>query len=82
MPTNPFQAFTIVAGISVAGSLLIVIVALQTLSRISDAGMWAIAAMAMAPALMGIGVSYFISRTPGSGPWEPESKGAKNNDLH
>ncbi len=78
---DPFKAFTIVAGISAAGSLLTVFVALKILDRISDGGMWAIAAMAAAPALMGIGVSYFISRTPSGVPWGSKSKGAEDNDL-
>jgi hypothetical protein len=78
---NPFQAFVLVAGISAAGSLLIVCAALKTLTQISDGGMLAVAAMAFGPALMGIGVSYFISRTAGSRPWDSEGKGARDDDL-
>lgn len=86
---NPFKAFTVVAGISAAGSLLTVLYALAFLSRVpdgglsrvNDGGMWAIAAMAAAPAVMGIGVSYFISRTPSGVPWGSKSKGAEDNDL-
>jgi hypothetical protein len=91
---NPFKAFTVVAGISAAGSLLTVVLSLTFLTlrvtdggrvtdgdRITDGGMWAIAAMAAAPAVMGIGVSYFISRTPSGVPWGSKSKGAEDNDL-
>ena len=78
---NPFKAFTVVAGISAAGSLLTVLYSLAFLSRVTDGAMWAIAAMAAAPAVMGIGVSYFISRTPSGVPWGSKSKGAEDNDL-
>ena len=84
---NPFKAFTVVAGISAAGSVLTVLYSLAFLSRITDGSrvtdgsMWAIAAMAAAPAVMGIGVSYFISRTPSGVPWGSKSKGAEDNDL-
>ena len=88
---NPFKAFTVVAGISAAGSLLTVLLSLTILScppdggtilsRVTDGGMWAIAAMAAAPAVMGIGVSYCISRTPSGVPWGSKSKGAEDNDL-
>ena len=84
---NPFKAFTVVAGISTAGSLLTVLYSLAFLSRVTaggrvtDGSMWAIAAMAAAPAVMGIGVSYFISRTPSGVPWGSKSKGAEVNDL-
>ena len=85
---NPFKAFTVVAGISAAGSLLTVLLSLTILStrvtdggRVTDGAMWAIAAMAAAPAVMGIGVSYFISRTPSGVPWGSKSKGAEDNDL-
>jgi hypothetical protein len=37
--------------------------------------------MAAAPAVMGIGVSCCISRTPSGVPWGSESKGAEDNDL-
>jgi hypothetical protein len=78
---NPFKAFVIVAGVSAASSLLIVFVSLRTLGQISDGGMWAIAAMTTAPAFMAIGVSHFISRTPGGELWRPDRKGAKQDDL-
>ena len=80
-PMDPFKAFPIVAGISAAGSVLIVLVPLQILNRISDGGMWAIAAMVAAPAIMGIGVSYFISRTSSGVPRGSESKGSKDDAL-
>ena len=43
---------------------MIVAIALALLNNISDGGMWAIAAMAAAPALMGIGIAYFMTKQP------------------
>ncbi len=74
---NALKAFVAVAGISAISSLLIVVFALQILTQITDGGMWAIAAMAFAPSVAGIGVSYFISRLPGppspAGPAQPSA---------
>ena len=64
---DPYKAFAVVAVAGAAGSLLIVLIALRTLDRITDGGMWAIAGMAAAPAIMTVGVSYFINRTRGPG---------------
>lgn len=57
---NAFSAYSIVAGVSALASLLLGFGIIKTLTHISDSGMWAIAAMVFAPALMAIGVSMFI----------------------
>jgi hypothetical protein len=57
---NAFAAYSIVALVSALASLLIGFGVTNTLTRITDSGMWAIAAMVFAPAFMGIGVSLFI----------------------
>jgi hypothetical protein len=57
---NAFGAYSIVAAVSAVASLVLGFGAIKTLTHITDSGMWAIAAMAFAPALMGIGVSLFI----------------------
>ena len=59
---NPYLTLAIIAAVSVASSLLIVVFALRTLTTISDGGMFAIGLMAFAPALVGVGVSYFLVR--------------------
>ena len=43
---NPYRALAVIAAVSVASSVLIVVIALHTLSRISDAGMFGIGLMA------------------------------------
>jgi hypothetical protein len=59
---NPYRALAVIAAVSVASSLLIVVFALHTLNRITDAGMFGIGLMAFAPAVLGVGVSYFLVR--------------------
>jgi len=54
----------VVAGYCAGASVMIVAIALALLNNISDGGMWAIAAMAAAPALMGIGIAYFMTKQP------------------
>lgn len=56
--------YALVALFSGAASVAIVCFALLILHTISDAGMWAIAAMAAAPAAMGIGVAHCLSKRP------------------
>ena len=73
---NAFKALVAVAGISAISSLLIVVFAFIILTHITDGGMWAIAAMAYAPSVAGIGVSYFVSRLPSTGsPPDPAEPG-------
>jgi hypothetical protein len=50
----------LIAAVCAAASVGIVFIALMTLHQISDGGMWAIAAMAAAPSLMGCGIAYFM----------------------
>lgn len=56
--------YALVALFSGGASALIVCFALLILHQISDAGMWAIAAMAAAPAAMGIGIAHCMSKRP------------------
>jgi hypothetical protein len=60
---NAYQAYATVAGVSALASLLLGFGIIKALTHISDSGMWAIATMVFAPALMGIGVSLFICLT-------------------
>jgi hypothetical protein len=57
---NAYHAYATVAAVSAVASFLLGWGSIKTLSHITDSGMWAITVMAMAPALMGIGVSLFI----------------------
>jgi hypothetical protein len=57
---NAYTAFMVTALVSAGGSVGIVLLALNSLKHITDSGMWAIAVMCFAPALLGIGVSFFI----------------------
>jgi hypothetical protein len=57
-----------IAGACAGASVAIVAIAFFLLHSISDAGMWAIAVMAAAPSGMGVGIAYFMTRTPSQGP--------------
>jgi hypothetical protein len=57
---NAYGAYSIVAGVSGLASLALGFGVVKTLNQITNEGMWAIAAMTFAPALLGIGVSLFI----------------------
>jgi hypothetical protein len=65
---NAYQAYALVGGISAAASLLLGCIALKTFTTLSDSGIWAIAVMTFAPALLGIGVSLFICLSHRSAP--------------
>jgi hypothetical protein len=62
----PFLPYLILAVLCGAASVLIVFLALIILGsnggRITDSGMFAIAAMSVAPAIMGIGIAAFLPR--------------------
>ncbi|HEY2827688.1 MAG TPA: hypothetical protein VGJ04_08825 [Pirellulales bacterium] len=62
----PFVPYLILALLCGAGSVLIVFLALMIMGanggHITDNGMFGIAAMAAAPAIMGIGIAGFMSR--------------------
>ena len=45
-------------------SVAIAFLAFSILRSITDGGMWAIAAMVAAPAVMGIGIALFMSKRP------------------
>ena len=60
---GPMSAFVLVALLCGGASFGIVAMALMILHTISDIGMCAIAVMTFAPALMGIGIAFFISRS-------------------
>ncbi len=57
---NVYQAYAAVGGISAGASFLIACGSLFLRGSLTDSGMWAIAVMTLAPALMGLGVSLFI----------------------
>jgi len=63
----PFVPYLILAFLCGAASVLIVFLALVILGanggRITDNGMFGIAAMAAAPAVMGIGIAGFMSHS-------------------
>jgi hypothetical protein len=56
---NPYVGVAIACGSAIVG---IPAVAFLILHQISDVGMCAIAATAFAPALLGIGITYFMAR--------------------
>ena len=60
---TPMGAFVLVALFCGGASLGIVALALTILHSITDVGMCAIAVMSFAPALMGIGIAFFISKS-------------------
>jgi hypothetical protein len=77
-PSHPLVA---IAGYCASASAGIGFFAFVLLHQISDGGMWAIAAMAAAPALMGIGMAYFITKQPQPDSTSPNpqfSPGASN----
>ena len=56
---DPYIGVATACGSASAG---IVALAFFLLHDISDSGMWAIAVMAAAPSIMGIGIAYFINQ--------------------
>ncbi len=58
---NPYAMVALYCG---GASFLIVGTALGILHTVTDGGMFAIALMALAPAVLGIGVAYFMSKPP------------------
>ncbi len=60
---NAYGAYSLVALIASVASLLIGLIGMKTYDRITDSGLWAIAAMVAAPMAMAVGVAYFINRT-------------------
>jgi hypothetical protein len=63
---NNFQMnpYALVALFCACASFGIVGTALSILRSVTDSGMFAIALMTFAPAVMGIGIAYFISKQP------------------
>jgi hypothetical protein len=61
---NNFQMnpYALVALFCASASFGIVAIALGILRAVTDGGMFAIALMAFAPAVMGVGIAYFISK--------------------
>jgi hypothetical protein len=57
-----------IAAACAGASVGIVAIAFVFLHSISDAGMWAVAAMAAAPSAMGVGIAYFLTRNPSQAP--------------
>ena len=60
-PINPYVGVALAAG---GASVLITLIGfcmVMHLTLLTDGTMWAIAAMVAAPAVMGIGIAYFMS---------------------
>jgi hypothetical protein len=60
----PFHPLVVVAGCCALASAGIVALVFSLLRPIPVDGLWAIAAMAAAPSLMGLGIAYFMTRPP------------------
>jgi hypothetical protein len=60
-PLHPLVAVALVCALASAG---IVALAFCLQHSISGGGMWAVAAMAAAPSLMGIGIAFFMTKQP------------------
>jgi len=58
---NVYALIALYAGLT---SVAIAFVAFSLMRPITDGGMWAIAAMVAAPAVMGIGIALFMSKRP------------------
>jgi hypothetical protein len=58
----PLHPLVAVAGYCAVASIAIVALAFCLNHTISGVGMWAIAAMAATPSLMGIGIAFFMTR--------------------
>ena len=61
---SPLQLAAVVAILCSFSSVGIVALAFCLLRPISDVGMWAVAAMTAAPALLGIVVAAFLTKSP------------------
>ncbi len=59
-----FHSLVMIAGCCGTASVAIVALAFCLLRPISDSAIWAVAAMAFAPPLMGIGLAFFLTRNP------------------
>ena len=62
--TNPYVGIALAAGGASVFVAFIGFCMVMHLSLLTDGTMWAIAAMVAAPAVMGIGVAYFMSKHP------------------
>ena len=60
---NAFAAYMVVAAAGAFASAVIALIAMVNFHYISDSGLWAVAVMVLAPALMAVGVSFFISKS-------------------
>jgi hypothetical protein len=58
--SQAYGTYKVVVTVSVIAMAGIAAIALKSFRNISDAGMFAIALMVLAPAVLGIGVSYFV----------------------
>jgi hypothetical protein len=61
-PVNPFVGVAVAAGGAAVLVAFIGFCMVMHLTELSDGTMWAIAAMVAAPAVMGIGIAYFMKR--------------------
>ncbi|HSY17489.1 MAG TPA: hypothetical protein VK815_04105 [Candidatus Acidoferrales bacterium] len=66
-PNKPSESLNVYALIALYAGLASVAIAgsaFTMMRPITDGGMWAIAAMVAAPAVMGIGIALFMSKRP------------------
>ncbi len=61
--SKPYAAFVLVALFCGGTSIVIVQTILSKFNHVSDSGFWAMSTMASSPAILGLGISYFIYRT-------------------
>ena len=63
-PLHPLVAIAIFCAAASLGIVGITIPLAHPLQAISGSGLWAIAAMAACPSLMGIAIAFFMTRRP------------------
>jgi hypothetical protein len=62
--TNPYVGIALAAGGASVFVAFIGFCMVMHLTLLTDGTMWAISAMVAAPAIMGIGIAYFMSKHP------------------
>jgi hypothetical protein len=60
---NAYGAYALIAFLGALGSAGVALIALNKFDRLTDTGMYAIAVMVVAPAVMGVGIAAFVYKT-------------------
>jgi hypothetical protein len=65
---SPYQAYALIAFVSAAGSagIAFIVFVLAHWTNLTEGGVWALASTVFAPAIMGIGVSFWVYMTAAS----------------